>query len=391
MRRIWLIGVGSAWLLACTEVGVVLEPPGAATPGVYVGPEQRLSAGQNHACMVEQGALYCWGVNGNGQLGTGNIVNANRPQRVGTAQNWARPVAGSKSSCALTSGGDVYCWGANDHGQLGQGDTTERHLPTRVSTPQPAKALALSNAHVCAIFADDSLWCWGTNSEGQLGQNDTYPGADELRPVRVGKERDWTSIATGDGHSCGLRAAAALYCWGRNGIGELGLGPGVAIQIRIPTLVAKDSSWQLLRAGQNHTCGIQADGSLWCWGTGDAGQLGTGDLNGRKQPTRIRKDSDWSWVSVTALHSCGIRKPGLAYCWGRNIEGQLGLGTTTDSPSPTAAPGLSDATQIETGRFFTCLRRSNGTTSCTGENDSGQLGLGTLARTSLFTPIVARP
>jgi alpha-tubulin suppressor-like RCC1 family protein len=80
--------------------------------------------------------------------------------------------------------------------------------------------------HSCAVRADSALWCWGDNSEGQLGINDT---TDRSVPTRVsGEQRGWSEVSVGSWHTCALRTAGTLWCWGSNASWELGRPPSLA-------------------------------------------------------------------------------------------------------------------------------------------------------------------
>ncbi|HEU4838840.1 MAG TPA: hypothetical protein VFS88_05450, partial [Micavibrio sp.] len=88
------------------------------------------------------------------------------------------------------------------------------------------------------------------------------------------------------------------------------------------------SSWVQITAGALHTCGIQADGSLWCWGWAGNGRLGNGSTSpNQTAPVKIGTSS---WVQITAEgHTCGVQPDGSLWCWGAAGSGQLGNGSTT--------------------------------------------------------------
>ena len=99
-----------------------------------------ISAGGFHTCAVAQdtNVAYCWGRNGDFQLGNGSTnAFANVPVAVNMPSNtvFASSEAGSYHTCALTSGGKAYCWGRNSHGQLGDGTVTNSNIPVTVMMP----------------------------------------------------------------------------------------------------------------------------------------------------------------------------------------------------------------------------------------------------------------
>lgn len=234
----------SFWLLACTGRGEVLSanPDGSPPPVVLQQTDARLATGQDHACAVRAGQLSCWGRSADGQLGA--PLGGDSGPRIVPIGSVRAPAAGSSHSCALDTQGRVYCFGANDRGQLGTGDSAASN-PTPVQVMLRAAAVDVRSAfdHSCALLNDASLWCWGYNWEGQLGLGDTHPGNDFPEPVQVGRERDWTFVSTGQGHSCGIRSPGALYCWGRNTSYQIGQGSAEPQQHRSPTRVGVDSDW----------------------------------------------------------------------------------------------------------------------------------------------------
>src|ERR1700733_4960414 len=66
------------------------------------------------------------------------------------------------------------------------------------------------------------------------------------------------------------------------------------------------SGGQSVAGGQNQTCAISGDGTLWCWGSNVSGEAGTGALVSTIDvPTQIATGS-WSQVVTGAAHSCAI-------------------------------------------------------------------------------------
>jgi alpha-tubulin suppressor-like RCC1 family protein len=390
--RIW-IAVAAACLLRCHDVRDALtsqpRPDADADSGTAAEPSFSLAAAETHACAVVRGALQCWGDNSYGQLGTGDRQPHLTPVRVGSASDWVQVVAATRSSCARRAGGSVWCWGANDSGQLGVDDFAERLEPSFVSLPASATFISADHASACAVLRTGALYCWGDNDEGQLGQGDVFPGADAPRPMLVQGGGSWLMADNGQGHTCGIRADATMWCWGRNVVGECGFGPGAPMQVRIPREVP-GSNWQSVSTGQSHTCALKGDGSAHCTGTGEFGQLGLGDRSSFLEFQRIGSDNDWSVLSTNTFASCGIRGPASLFCWGRNAEGQLGTGDLDDRLLPELVSS-EDWSQVSAGRFFHCAARQDLSIACSGENELGQLGTGDVDRRDRFTNVLLVP
>jgi alpha-tubulin suppressor-like RCC1 family protein len=359
----------------CTRIGEVLHPNDAAVPVVLQVTDVRIATGGGHACAVVGGALRCWGDGSDGQLGlaAGDAGVGTPPVSIAGGP-WIAPAAGSIHTCALGADGGVWCWGGNANGQLGSGDRTARPDPRQVSLPAKAVDVRTSFEFTCALLADASVWCWGYNMEGQLGLGDQYPGDDKLSPVQLGTEHDWTFIATGQGHGCGIRAPGRLYCWGRNTSSELGQGVTQPEEMRSPTLVGEDSDWVEVGCSQSTTCARKRGGSLWCWGEQASGALAVGDVNPRPSPAQVPNYSDWSAMTVNTFHTCGLRPSGEIWCAGRNTEGQLGSTNFVDAlPSMMRADPTGGWVEVRAGRFVTCARKADDSVWCLGVNREGEL------------------
>ena len=93
-----------------------------------------------------------------------------------------------------------------------------------------------------------------------------------------------------------------------------------------------------IAAGDGHSVGIQANGTLWCWGANADGQLGNGSTLDRDGPVQVGDARDWVLPGAGAQHSLAIRTDGSLWAWGRNAAGQLGLGDLVSRTTPTALP-----------------------------------------------------
>jgi alpha-tubulin suppressor-like RCC1 family protein len=131
-----------------------------------------LVAGWNHACVIRfDRTLWCWGGNGDGATGYGQLGD-------GTLQNRASPVqvvglsdvigvdAGGWSTCATPEDDSVWCWGYGERGTLGDGNFTSSSVPVQVVGIDDAGLLALGDYTACVSRADESVWCWGDTSWG---------------------------------------------------------------------------------------------------------------------------------------------------------------------------------------------------------------------------------
>jgi hypothetical protein len=193
--------------------------------------------------------------------------------------------------------------------------------------------LSVGSNHACATKTGGTLWCWGENGVSQLGIGTKVAA---FAPSQVAGQ-GFTSVSAGAKHTCATYADGSLACWGGNDIGQV--GDGTTKEKATPTPLP-GNDWAFVGAGAAHTCAIKTDGSLWCWGDNTAGQLGDGTQSSRIQPTRVTAISEaWSRVSLGAGHTCGSVASGSLYCWGKNATGQVGDGTTSNRNKPTLIAG----------------------------------------------------
>jgi alpha-tubulin suppressor-like RCC1 family protein len=307
------------------------RPVPVAQPGVArVGTESgwtRITAGWLRACGIRQGALYCFGWNGDGQLGDGTFTDATDPVQVGTASNWVDLSMESDSghTCAVNADGELACWGHNEYGQLGDGTTENR------TTPHPVAgvgwtSVSTGDGFTCGVL-NGELYCWGDPSSLKLG---TSAPAIQTTPLRVGTSSGWTSVSTGAYSACGLLAGTP-YCWGSNSWGQIGIGE-TSLSEYTPTAVSVAGTFTRIESGPFVNCAVSSAGALYCWGSNEYGQLGTGDFTSRNTPALVPGPSGWQEISNDGGSSCGIRE-GALYCWGSNTNGALGTGEGL-SPMP---------------------------------------------------------
>ncbi len=188
-------------------------------------------------CVIADGALYCWGYGSTGGLGHGaNPYSTGTPVTVNATGVLAGKTITDIStyeyqSCAVASG-KAYCWGGNGNGQLGIGTNVDTNVPVAVSTAgvlagKTVTQVAAGDYHSCAL-ADGKVYCWGDNMYGQLGNNtvptDSFlPVAVDMTGVMAGKTV--TQLISGYNTICAV-ADDYTHCWGNNDYGPGVLGDG---------------------------------------------------------------------------------------------------------------------------------------------------------------------
>jgi len=351
--------------------------------------------------LNETGDLRCWGLNDQGTLAIGSFGDKGAPAQVGS-ELWNAIDAVGERSCGVRDDASLWCWGRTT-------PTSVQQAPARIGSENGWRSVSLGRSHQCALKLDGSLWCWGENAAGALGLGDERVAQADA-PVRVGTAADWTTIAPGTRHTCGLRSQAVgsggtLWCWGAgiradaatsDAIAPLQIGadqdwlavtsnfneagaplfcgirsPGALYcwndRIRTPTRLGADSDWTAVQAGVGSTpCGIRAPGALWCMPFDNSGA----------EPRRIGSESDWVAISLGPGLNCGVRQGGALSCWLTDLSAiDRGL-----EPVP-----LSDPTRVGTdtgwssvaaGGQHACALKSDRRLFCWGEGSMGRLGHG---------------
>ena len=179
----------------------------------------------------------------------------------------------------------------------------------------------------------------------------------------------------GESHTCGLRADGELWCWGDATSAQLGSAADPD-PVTTPRPAQPARRFASLVCGASHTCAQDAQGELSCWGENDTGRLVVQSPAIIESPARVSLGGVTDFATRGPSH-CAVAT-GLGYCWGANEAGQLGLGDRDARVAPTPlldAPA--DLTGVTVGAFHACFWRDmDAGLWCVGANDSGQLGLG---------------
>ncbi len=266
---------------------------------------QALQAGRVHTCGIDLSQhLWCWGGNGEGELGRGASGPGSSfpPSLVATTDLFKAVAVGGLHTCAVTLAGAARCWGYGVSGQLGDGTTNSSNLPVAVAgglqfrtdpavifrSPDPdfplppGPFLAAGYDHTCGITTAGTAVCWGLNQDGQLGDGST---TSRSTPAAVAGGHSFAAITAGLRHTCALATDGAAWCWGDNTLGELGDGTNTASPT--PVAVAGELAFASLKAGELSTCGVTSDGAAWCWGDNEYGQLGDGSFASSNVPVKV--------------------------------------------------------------------------------------------------------
>lgn len=273
------------------------------------------------------------------------------------------------SNCAIDNNGGVQCWGYNSFGQSGNGSTSLSSIPAQVTgLVRDTAAVAVGLNHACALGKSNQVKCWGYNRYGQLGNQSTIVS---LVPVDViGLPADIIAIGAGGAHNCALSNDGSVFCWGANNFGQI--GDGTSTDTSTPNKVAGLAANAIaIGVGADHSCALLVTGNIQCWGDNSTGQLGDNQVSGVQslKPVSVAGLTNKA-ISIAASYTdtCAITTTGSTECWGTGGVNQA-----------TAVTGLKGSSVIvAAGSNHRCMVNSTGNLQCMGANSTGQLGDGSL-------------
>lgn len=281
----------------------------ASMPLVNVGGTvTALAAGTKHTCArLSTGAVKCWGQGLFGALGYGNTANVGddeSPASVSSVPVGASVTsiaAGGFHTCARLSSGTTRCWGANGFGQLGYGQVSgtwaqigDNETPASVGDVPlggSASTYALNDSNTCALFSGGSVKCWGAGS-AYLGYGTTVNlGDDEtvasLPSLALGAAT--AEVVSGASHHCVRMTTGSVRCWGYISGGGLGYASTSPISSASAAgNVSLGGSAVQLSAGYGHVCALLSSGGLRCWGAeGALGYAAAGAVGDDETPASM--------------------------------------------------------------------------------------------------------
>ena len=251
-------------------------------------------------------------------------------------------------------------------------------------------AQTLGGFHTCA-FQKSHLYCWGYNYYYQLGFKTRVNHTQETLPTNVPFDASENShikqLALGYHHSCVLLYDGTLNCWGSNSAGQVGISTIIKKSLSTPIVVNSQSYVTQIATGRSHSCAVLHDKYLKCWGFNYKGQLGDGTTFESSDPVTVNVGTNRhvTQIALGDSHTCALLDDGSLMCWGLNDSGQLGDGTRIDRFHPTRVD-VASVTQVAVGGFHTCAILDDHTLKCWGHNHNGQVGDGTSNQQGTSTP-----
>lgn len=302
------------------------------------------------------------------------------PVRVSDTLRFTAITAGEAHTCALTFDGDTYCWGSNRYEQLGSAAVTETcgsgpgafscsSTPVRLEEAPRFTALAASLWSTCGLDAAGAAYCWGYGLGGRNG--DPLPASSGV-PVKVPGGHEFLALASSpasNGGTCGLAADGRVWCWGLNNR-AVGGGPGVFVG---PDPVLTSLRFVSIGWGGAHGCGIDEERNAYCWGSNQAGQLGAVGMRESRAPVPVQGRLELEQIVTGGAYSCGLETGGSAYCWGLGFPADPGgppFRRTSGDPLPHGSVPVPIETTgaewiaLSAGNMQTCALTVDGEVYC---------------------------
>lgn len=307
----------------------------------------QMIAGCDHTILIRGGDTYIWGSNKYGQLGLGDNISRNSPQKL-PLKNIKSISCGPDHTIALTESNKIYVWGSNDCGQLGLGDYNSRNSPQELildttSEIQIPVIIACGAFHNVALTVMGDIYIWGGNNGGRLGLGDAInrntPQKFYLSNIK--------SVSCGHAHTVILTKTNEIYIWGHN-----------MLPAKVSLREVSNSIVKSIVCGEDRTIILTSDNKIHC----------------HEGIEKLSLDNIKS-ISCGMHHITAITIFDEIYIWGRNYFGQLGLGNNGIHRLPTKLM-LKNVDTIVCGTYNTFAITNLNDVYVWGMNDCGQLGLG---------------
>ncbi|KAM5255293.1 putative E3 ubiquitin-protein ligase HERC3 isoform 3-T3 [Ctenodactylus gundi] len=335
-----------------------LGRPGVGTdlPGTVAEPQtcgfvldrsiKEVACGGDHSVFLsEDGEVYTCGVNSKGQLG--HEREGNQPEQIGALadQHIVHVACGESHSLALSDQGQLFSWGAGSDGQLGlmtmQDSVAVPRLIQKLNQ-QTILQVSCGNWHCLALAADGQFFTWGRNSHGQLGLGKELPSQAIPQRVRSLEGIPLAQVAAGGAHSFALSLSGAVFGWGRNNAGQLGLSDEKDRECPCHVKLLRTQKVVYISCGEEHTAVLTKSGGVFTFGAGSCGQLGHDSMNDEVNPRRVLElmGSEVTQIACGRQHTLAfVPSSGLIYAFGCGARGQLGTGHMCNVKCPSPVKG----------------------------------------------------
>lgn len=330
-------------------------------------------------------AVFCWGNTVHGELGLGGIedelILSPRQLPWSGAPDLIEAACGQTHTLLVTKDGKLYSCGNNDYGQLGQDMSRKRPQIISSLDNYCITQIRCGGNHSLALNEWGQIFSWGSDNYGQLGHGEGVLTQNTPKLIKLLATKHVVQIASGQNHSLALINNGELYSWGANEYGQLGLGNTSEKEIK-PTFVSSIAGIPIafIACGAHHSFVISISGAVFGWGKNIDGQLGVNDEQSKCYPTQLKtlRNLGVRYISCGDDFSVFLTMDGGVFTCGSGKYGQLGHGSVSSEILPRKVTELmgSTITQISCGsRHTLALVASRGRIYGFGLGSCGQLGV----------------
>lgn len=308
----------------------------------------QVSLGYKFSVALKQdGTVWSWGQNNDGELGLGNTTEYSEPQQITDIKEKITDVkTGYYHSIALTEKGEVYTWGYNDNGQLGNGTREDSLVPVKVTGLENITKVNAYKYMTIALTQNGEVYAWGSGYGAKpvklnftrkiidvsgnlvLAENRKAYNLDETKSYG----KDLIKVVAGYNHYLGLTSDGEVYAWGSNSYGQLGNGnntsSSTAVKVVTPDGKSNMTNIVDISAGDSYSIITDKDGKVYTFGY--YGDYRTANTVHSNKPVEIQDLYKTELVAASeGGHTAIVDWDGNVYTVGLNDYGQLGLKDTT--------------------------------------------------------------
>ena len=308
----------------------------------------QVSLGYKFSVALKQdGTVWSWGQNNDGELGLGNTTEYSEPQQITDIKEKITDVkTGYYHSIALTEKGEVYTWGYNGNGQLGNGTREDSLVPVKVTGLENIAKVNAYKYMTIALTQNGEVYAWGSGYGAKpvklnftrkiidvsgnlvLAENRKAYNLDETKSYG----KDLIKVVAGYNHYLGLTSDGEVYAWGSNSYGQLGNGnntsSSTAVKVVTPDGKSNMTNIVDISAGDSYSIITDKDGKVYTFGY--YGDYRTANTVHSNKPVEIQDLYKTELVAASeGGHTAIVDWDGNVYTVGLNDYGQLGLKDTT--------------------------------------------------------------